>query len=240
MSLQSMVSAKGLIAELVDVVAETYLRYPNRWFDLRRAQAFNLEDLRVYLKQFAFLARDFPRWLANVTANCPVLAVRQQLIQNMWDEDVKDSQFGDCHYNFLLRFGRAVGLRDEEIHNAEPFPTTFAAITSWDHISRTRSWVEGLAMVGGLELINTEEIRGRIKLPRVKQAYAKLGLEPEDYLFNALHEVKDEEHGSLNLSVVEQFAQTDELRNKCKTAARDAAMLFSLLLDGIYAGARGA
>jgi pyrroloquinoline quinone (PQQ) biosynthesis protein C len=231
--------AKGLVPELVDVVAETYLRYPNRWFDLRRAQAFTLQDLRVYLKQFAFVARNFPRWLANVTANCPVLEVRQQLIRNMWDEDVKDSEFGDCHYNFLLRFGRAVGLKDEEIHGAEPFPTTFAAIMSWDHISRTRSWVEGLAMAGGLELINTEEIRKRINLPRVKQAYAKLGLNPEDYLFNALHEVKDEEHGNLNLAVVERFATTEERKQQCKIAARDAAMLFSMLLEGIYCGARG-
>jgi pyrroloquinoline quinone (PQQ) biosynthesis protein C len=157
----------------------------------------------------------------------------------MWDEDVKDTQFGDCHYHFLLRFGRAVGLEDDEIHYAEPFPTTFAAITSWDHITRTRPWVEGLAMVGGLELINTEDIRSRIKLPRVKEAYAKLGLRPEDYLFNALHEVKDEEHGDLNLTVVERFATTDELKRGCKVAAGEAAMLFSMLLDGIYSGARG-
>jgi pyrroloquinoline quinone (PQQ) biosynthesis protein C len=234
-----MESTQGLISEIIEVVAETYRRYPNRWFDLRRTQSFTLSDLRVYLKQFAFVARHFPRWLANVIANCPILEVRQQLIRNIWDEDVQDSQFGDYHYAFLLRFGRAVGLKDEEIHNAEPFPTTFAAITSWDQITRTRSWVEGLAMVGGLELINTEQIRQRIQLPRVKIAYAKLGLKPEDYLFNALHEVKDEEHGDTNLSMVARFAETGETKELCKIAARDAAMLFSMLLEGIYCGARG-
>ena len=57
-------------------------------------------------------AASFPRWLANVTGNCPHLDVRQYLIENMYVEEVRDPTEPIGHYESMVRFAVAVGLDD--------------------------------------------------------------------------------------------------------------------------------
>jgi pyrroloquinoline quinone (PQQ) biosynthesis protein C len=120
--------------QLVEIAIEERLKRRDRWHIAWETNSLTREDWKAWVKQFGFFARTFPRWLANVMSNCPILEVRQQLITNMFDEEVRDSLVGDYHYNFLRRMGRSLGLTDEEIDNAKAFPTTVAAINAWNSV----------------------------------------------------------------------------------------------------------
>jgi pyrroloquinoline quinone (PQQ) biosynthesis protein C len=41
------------------------------------------EGARVYALEHCVFAANFPRWLANITGNCPHLEVRKYLIENL-------------------------------------------------------------------------------------------------------------------------------------------------------------
>jgi len=227
--------------QLVQIAIEERLKRRDRWHIAWENGSLTREDWKVWVKQFGFFARTFPRWLANVMSNCPVLEVRQQLIVNMYDEEVCDSLVGDYHYNFLRRMGRSLGLTDDEIDNAAAFSTTVAAINAWNNLTKNRPWPEGLAALTVLELANTNAVREKIGRPKdmgAKDAFASVEMTAEDVRFLSLHQERDEEHGGGESDILNHHAAAPEVFASACDAARDSVKLAYVLWDGIYVGAR--
>ena len=82
------------------------------------------EGARVYALEHCVFAANFPRWLTNITGNCPILEVRQYLIQNAFVEEVRDPTITTGHYESLVDFAVALGLDRDYIYNYQGAPIT--------------------------------------------------------------------------------------------------------------------
>src|SRR5918911_5745424 len=60
---------------------------------------------------------------AHVSANCPVLAVKQRILEHEYEEIIRDefSEYG--HLALIIKQGQSVGLKSEDIIGAKPLPS---------------------------------------------------------------------------------------------------------------------
>ena len=89
------------------------------------------ERARIYLRQLALYARQRRNNWPQVAANCPELNVKQQILSHEYEELIEDEHSKKGHMDLLVRQGKEVGLSADEVLNAEPLPTTKAAMYAW-------------------------------------------------------------------------------------------------------------
>ena len=76
---------------------------------------------------------------ANVSANCPVMPIKQKILQHEYGEVIKDQYSEYGHLHLIIRQAEKVGLTPEEVLNTRPIPTTMATLYAWGWITRTRA-----------------------------------------------------------------------------------------------------
>src|SRR5438093_6809816 len=96
-----------------DIVLNTVYLEPASFNRVEPGQ-LTREGGRLFVSQFSHFTRNFPRWLAAVTANCPQPEVRKFLAGNIYEEEIGPGGQGS-HYDLLLRQGEAMGLTRQEI-----------------------------------------------------------------------------------------------------------------------------
>lgn len=193
---------------------------------------------QIFVTQFSHFTRNFPRWLAAVSANCPLPDVRQFIAGNLYEEEVGTPGVGS-HYELLLKQGEALGLSRDEIEHATPFPTTALAINALNDICRNREWLEALAATTGLECINHPQVRdvdGALIINNVR-AWEHLGLNAQQLRSRTIHMEDDERHVEAGLTVLAAQSTTGEVRQRILCAAQEAVFAFRVLMDGIGAAA---
>ena len=88
--------------------------WDNRWKKESAYEVFTkshmcVEGARVYALEHCVFAANFPRWLSNITGNCPHLEVRKYLIENTFVEEVRDPTIVTGHYESLVDFAVELG-----------------------------------------------------------------------------------------------------------------------------------
>jgi len=196
------------------------------------------EGAKIFaLEHCAFAAR-FPQWFGNIIGNCPFIEVRRYMIENMFVEEVQDPTIKDGHYESLVKFGIGLGLSREEVVHYEPSITMQMALSYWDHISRTRPWVEALAGIGGLEISNHGEIALRYgERPIVfGDVWAPLKLPPEAMTHWAAAEVADPHeggHGEETVRIICEYARTPEQERGVLATLKQSLSVFRFQYDQI-------
>ena len=100
-----------------------------------------VEAARMFVRQFGLFTRHSRRCWAYVVANCPHVEVRKFVTRhNLYEEEAMETS----HYDLLARMGLRLGLKQEEIDDAKPLPTTLVALHSWEALTKNRDWVDGL------------------------------------------------------------------------------------------------
>lgn len=117
--------------------------------------------MQAYALEHCVFAANFPRWFGNIVGNCPLLSVRQYLIGNMFVEEVEDPTIKNGHYESLVDFAVALGLDRQSVYDYKPSMHMLTGIHYWDNISRSRSWLEGFAAIGGIEFQNSGRLARR-------------------------------------------------------------------------------
>jgi len=117
-----------------------YARSPQleRYFSVRMTR----ERAQVMLKQLGLYVRHRRDCWANVSSNCPEMAVKHKILEHEMGEVIKDKYSEHGHLDLIVRQGRAVGLSPEDILNAEPIPTTRATLYAWAWMTRSKSWIK--------------------------------------------------------------------------------------------------
>ena len=88
---------------------------------------------------------------------------------------------------------------------------------------------ERLGPAGGLES-QVPQIYKRTTPPLVEH----YGFNEEDIVFFRLHIVADTEHGKRGYEIVERLANTEEKKEACLRAVREATLMRRLYLDALY------
>jgi pyrroloquinoline quinone (PQQ) biosynthesis protein C len=217
---------------LTDEACPTHYFFPGDHLPLIGAQEF--------MKQIGIYSTWFPRWTANVVANCPYIDIQQSLIQNMYDEIVRDPTTGIGHYDMLCRLAGGLGLTREQVDHAEPLLTTMVTINTWTNWSKTRHWLVAFAALQAIEGVNDINLTKRYKVPvqsaGVQEVWAKrFGVSKEDLSFFAVHDYADQKHaGSEVREMTEKYLRDfPYLEEEAVEIARESLRTRRLFLDGI-------
>ncbi|MDX1483029.1 MAG: iron-containing redox enzyme family protein [Alphaproteobacteria bacterium] len=184
------------------------------------------EGALVYGLEHCVFAANFPRWLANITGNCPHLEVRKYLIENMFVEEVKDPTIPTGHYESLVDFVDELGAEREFVLAYTGAPVTKMRIAYCDWVSRTKPWLEAFAAIAGNEVA-----RGKAMIERVgerartsRDTFASLGLSETALAHWDSADAADGGeggHGDAPLDFLDQFADTREKQDSCLAAMRE-------------------
>lgn len=164
---------------------------------------------RLYLAQLGIYVRQRRNYWPQVAANCPELDVKQRILAHEYEELVEDEHSAVGHLDLVVRQGREVGLNEHELINAEPLPTTKAAIYGWWWIARHRLWQEALAASTIAEWTNDDRLLGDIggeNCTRLAKSWARdLGFRPEQMPNFIAHSKADVKHADMFLDVLEKY-----------------------------------
>ena len=173
---------------------------------------------------------------ANVSANCPVLAVKQKILEHEYDEIIRDefSEYG--HLELIIKQGRSVGLKPEEILNAAPLPSTRAVLYAWSWMTREKSWIEGLAAMTVTEWCNDDrllaDLGGGQSTRMAKKWMEEMGFTWKEIPNLQAHSKADEKHSDMFLPFLREFA-TVEKESLAIQAAKESLDLNAIFRQGI-------
>ena len=98
-------------------------------------------NLQEYAKQYYQFERNFPRFVSAVHANTEKLEHRQQLLENLLEEERGENN----HPELWLRFSDALGCNRDDVRNAAGYAETNALSATLTDITRNGSTLEGVA-----------------------------------------------------------------------------------------------
>ena len=173
---------------------------------------------------------------AYVSGNCPVLGIKQKILEHEYDEIIRDqfSEYG--HLALIIQQGQSVGLTPEQIINAEPLPATRATLYAWGWITKEKSWLEGLAAMTITEWCNDDRLLGDLGGGQSTRM-AKRWMEDMGFTWKQIpnleaHSQADEKHSDMFVPFLAEHA-TGEKEELALRAAQESLDLNAMYREGI-------
>ncbi len=211
-----------------------YIRSPemNRYFSVRMTKP----RAAIMVAQQSHFVRHRRDCWANVSSNCPVMAVKQKILEHEYEEIIKDdfSEYG--HLHLIIRQGQSVGLTSDEVLNSQPLPTTMATLYAWGWITRAKSWTEGLAAMTITEWSNDDRLLGDLgggqSTRMAKKWMEELGFTWKEIPNLQAHSQADEKHSDMFLPFLAEYAKGDR-EAAAVQAAKESLDLNAMFRVGI-------
>lgn len=196
----------------------------------------NQQRAQLMIAQLGLYIRHRRDCWAHVSANCPVMAVKQRILQHEYGEVIKDQYSDYGHLHLIVRQAKTVGLTPGEVLKTKPIPTTTATLYAWGWITRTKSWIEGLSSLTVTEWTNDDRLLGDIggghSTRMGKRWMEDMGLKWKDMPNFDAHRQADEEHSDMFLPFLSEYA-TGEKEQLALDAVRESLELFALYREGV-------
>ncbi len=206
------------------IQARHLLKHP--FYQAWSGGALSLSALQEYSKQYYRQVEAFPTYVSAVHANCPHLSVRQQLLENLMEEE----RGADNHPELWLRFAESLGVDRLEVMAATPLPETSSLVHTFRTLTREHSYLAGVATLFAYEAQIPEV--AETKIAGLKQFH---GVDNARGLaFFRVHLQADRFHAETARQILREHVSgenADEVVASCKQAL-DA--LWGML-DGVYA-----
>ena len=193
------------------------------------------EQLRHYAEQYFYNVLAEPTYLSAVhfntphfstESNCGDISVRQEVLQNLIDEE-----HGETNHPALWKaFAFALGANDESLTNAKALPNTDKLVSTFRDICLNRPFYAGLAALHAFES-QVPEV-ARVKIEGLAKFYGMTN--PDDYKFFSVHEKADVHHSQAEWSIIERYADTPEKQEEVLAATREACDALWGFLDGVH------
>ncbi len=188
------------------------------------------EGLKIFAQQFFLQVREFPRAVSAMHANCPYADARVELAESLYEEET--GQISGCglpHPELFIKFGEAVGLKREEMLEAEALPGTAALIHWFETSTKNRSFLEGAAAIN---------LAAEGQVPGAFANFARsleehYGLATEAVAFWDIHEEADKDHSDVGDHIVVRYAVTDEWQDRARAAVTQSLAMWWQFFDGI-------
>jgi len=211
-----------------------YIRSPEleRYFSVKMTR----RRAAVMVTQQSLFVRHRRDCWAYVSGNCPVLAIKQRILEHEYDEIIRDqfSEYG--HLALIIKQGESVGLKPEEIIHAEPIPATRATLYAWGWITKEKSWLEGLAAMTITEWCNDDRLLGDLGGGQSTRM-AKRWMEDMGFTWKQIpnlqaHSQADEKHSDMFVPFLAEHA-TGEKEELALRAAKESLDLNAMYREGI-------
>ncbi|HLX12170.1 MAG TPA: CADD family putative folate metabolism protein, partial [Bacteroidota bacterium] len=184
------------------------------------------EALREYAKQYNHFVKIFPTLVSATHSNTPHLAVRQELLENLIEEERGEGN----HPGLWLKFAEALGISADEAEATPAYPETADAIRMMREKTNEGTYLEGVAALYAYESQIPEV--SKVKIDGLKKYYS---VNTEDGLsFFTVHEQADVYHSAGERNILADYAKTNEEQQACLEAAKVSSQAMLRLLDGVY------
>ncbi len=221
---------RACLGELV----RDYIRSPElqRYFSVRMTKP----RAAIMVTQQSLFVRHRRDCWAYVSGNCPVLAVKQKILAHEYDEIIRDEYSEYGHLELIIKQGRSVGLRPEEILDAVPLPSTRATLYAWGWMTREKNWIEGLAALTVTEWCNDDrlltDLGGGQSTQMAKKWMEEMGFTWKEIPNLQAHSKADEKHSDMFLPFLSEFA-TREMEALAIQTAKESLDLNAIFRKGI-------
>jgi pyrroloquinoline quinone (PQQ) biosynthesis protein C len=173
---------------------------------------------------------------SHVSANCPVLAIKQRILEHEYEEIIRDDFSDYGHLHLIINQGKSVGLEPEQILNAEPLPETRAVLYAWSWMTSEMSWIEGLAGMTITEWCNDDRLLGDLgggqSTRMAKKWMEELGFTWKQIPNMEAHSQADEKHSDMFLPFLSQYAIGEKEKHAIQ-AAKDSLAFNAIFRKGI-------
>jgi pyrroloquinoline-quinone synthase len=183
--------------------------------------ALTREALQKYAEQYYHWVQAFPTWLSATHANATDFEMRQEILENLIDEE----RGPENHPELWLRFCDALGLDREAVRKADLLPETARAIAMMRTVCRDEAAVAGLAALYAYESQQPEVMKTKREGLRDKYGVTS----GHDYF--EVHEAADVEHSAGERRMIERHAAGHEAA--VLRGAQTALDATYTILDGI-------
>ena len=183
------------------------------------------EALREYAKQYYHFVQAFPTLLSATHANTPHLSVRQELLENLIEEERGDGN----HPGLWIKFAESLGVSATEAASTSLLPETEEAIASLRAITRDGSYLEGVSALYAYESQIPEV--AKVKIDGLKTFY---DINDATALsFFTVHQEADVYQSAVERNILANHELDDRQQKECVEAARNASRAMLRLLDGV-------
>jgi pyrroloquinoline quinone (PQQ) biosynthesis protein C len=191
---------------------------------------------QMLLKELSLFTRHRRDCWAYVSGNCPILPVKQKILEHEYGEVIRDQHSEHGHLDLIIRQGRPIGLAAEDILNAKPIPTTQATLYAWGWMTKQKTWIEGLAALTVTEWTNDDrllaDLGGGQSTRLAKRWGEDLGLDWKDMPNFRAHREADEDHSDMFLPFLSEFAM-GEREKLAFQAVKESLDLMAIYRGGV-------
>lgn len=206
------------------LIAERHLlKHP--FYVLWNEGKLSREHLRRYAISYYPHVAAFPRYVSAVHAGSPDPALRQELLENLIEEERGE----DNHPALWRRFAVALGAREEELSADPRTPEVAELVGAFLETTRRGSVAEGLAALYVYES-QIPEI-ARTKREGLAAFYGIA--DPEAVRFFTVHEEADVWHRQVEREALGAVADSDAKREEALAAAGRCLEALNGALDGV-------
>lgn len=179
------------------------------------------EALQTYAAQYYHWVMAFPTWLSATHANAADFELRQEILENLIDEE----RGPDNHPELWMRFCDALGLDRDAVRNVELLPETRQAIESMRTLSRWMPPAASLAALYAYESQQPEVMK--TKREGLRDRYAVTS----GHEYFEVHETLDVAHSAGEAAMIEKHGA--DCQAEIEAAVSTALDATYTLLDGI-------
>jgi pyrroloquinoline-quinone synthase len=183
--------------------------------------------LAEYAKQYYAHVRAFPTYVSGVHSHCDDLAIRQELLENLIEEE----RGQENHPELWLRFAEGLGVAREDVSGAELLAATKDSVRRLRSITQSEDYRAGLAALLAYESQIPEV--AQTKREGLKSYY---GISDERAVsFFRVHENIDVLHQQVEMKILAEQCLTPDAQSRAIAAAKEAAKALWSFLDGVTA-----
>jgi pyrroloquinoline-quinone synthase len=213
------------IANEIDRMIEEKSLLKHPFYQAWQKGELELDTLRTYAGQYYHHVLAFPQYVSGAHANCPEQGARQELLENLIEEERGEEN----HPELWLRFGEALGLRREDIVEEQWLPETKHLVDTYRDITKNGSFAEAATALYCYESQVPEVAKQKIAgLEKFYGVTDERGLQ-----FFTVHIGADEWHAEVGRRFIDRYADEDPEAVR-RTAERCLDALWGFL-DGVQA-----
>ena len=193
-------------------------------------KAWNAGELEVstiqeYAAQYFKHVSAFPRYLSAIHTNCEEISIRQELLENLIDEEQGDEN----HPELWLRFGEGMGKSRESIVQAEPMEETQGLVDIFIKLTCDQKTHIGMAALYCYESMVPEIAEN--KIDGLKKFY---GIDDENTLkFFTVHLHADKWHREVVRNLVCELCDSSVKQEESLAAIDEALYALNNFLTGM-------
>jgi pyrroloquinoline-quinone synthase len=183
--------------------------------------------LAEYAKQYYAHVRAFPTYVSAVHSRCEDLSIRQQLLENLIEEERGEEN----HPELWLRFAEGLGVARENVTAAELLSSTKDSVRRLQSLTQSEDFREGLAALLAYESQIPDV--AQTKREGLKSFY---DLEDERAVsFFRVHESIDILHQQVEMQILKEQCQSPAGQERAIASAKESAKALWNFLDGVAA-----